>query len=387
MLNKLRMLTPGPTPLPDRVRFAMARDMIHHREPSFVALFSQVQQRLGQLFGTAQPVIPLTASGSGAMSAAVANLFREGEAVIVVVGGQFGERWMEICKAQGVKTYPISVEWGESVTVEAVAQALDAHPDARGILVQVSETSTGVMHPVKELAALTAKRDVLLVADGVSSISLSPCPMDEWGLDVLLTGSQKGLLLPPGLSFIALSAKAWKKAESFPCRDYYFNLVSERDNNEKSQTHFTPAISLLYGLHESLEMLFEDGLEAVYKKQWALANMARAGATAIGLEPFAKTSFAWGLTSVALPAGINSGPLLAHMAERHGVVMASGMGKIKERYIRIGHMGWVDWADLAAGLYALSSSFIALGGHSGSRNYLETALAAYESALTDPLPM
>ena len=387
MLNKLRLLTPGPTPLPDRVRLAMARDMIHHRKPEFKKLLNEVQGNLRELFGTTEPVITLASSGSGAMTAAVANLFHEGEAVIVIEGGKFGQRWTEICQTLGVKAYPIAVTWGEAVTVAAVENALDAHPDARGLLVQVSETSTGVMHPVKELAALARARDVLLVADGVSSVSISPCPMDEWGLDALLTGSQKGLLLPPGLAFIALSPKAWAKAEAVGCRDYYFNLVQERDNLAKDQTSFTPPITLLYGLHESLNILFEDGLETIYRKHWALTRMTRAGIAALGLLPFVQTNYTWGLTSVALPDGTPSSLLLAHAAERYGVVMATGMGALKESYMRIGHMGWVDWPDIAAGLYALAASFTAMGGHTGSRNYMELALAAYEAGLTEPLPL
>jgi len=285
-----------------------------------------------------------------------------------------------------VKTVTLSVPWGESAKVADVEKLLNENPTASGILVQVSETSTGVMHPVRELAALAAGRGVLLVADGVSAVSISPCPMDAWGIDCLLTGSQKGLLLPPGLSFIALSRRAWAKAESIPCRDFYFNLVKERDNLAQDQTNFTPAINLLYGLHESLDMLLENGLETVFKKQWALTRMARTGIAAMGFELLAKTNYTWGLTSFLLPVGVSSGPLLAHAASRYGVVMAAGMGHQKDCAVRLGHMGWVDFADVAAGLYATAASFAALGGHIGTRDYLEQALAAYETALADGLP-
>ncbi|MCC8193647.1 MAG: alanine--glyoxylate aminotransferase family protein [Deltaproteobacteria bacterium] len=386
MLHKTRLLTPGPTQLPDRVRLAMAHDMVHHRKPSFKQLMHTVQENLQTLFGTAQPVITLTASGSGAMTAAVANLFTAGETVITIEGGKFGERWGGICDSLHVNTAKLSVPWGESAAVSDVEALLDATPAASGILVQVSETSTGAMHPIKELAALAKKRNVLLGADGVSAVSISPCPMDEWGIDCLLTGSQKGLLLPPGLSFIALSPKAWEKAESIPCRDFYFNLVRERDQLAQDQTNFTPAINLLYGLNESLLMLLEDGLETVFRKQWALTRMARTGLAAMGFELLAKGHYTWGLTSFLLPAGITSGPLLAHAAEAYGIVMAAGMGHQKEHVVRLGHMGWVDLADVAAGLYATAASFRALGGHIGMRDYLEQALAAYEKALINGLP-
>lgn len=387
MLNKPRLLTPGPTPMPERVRLVMARDMIHHRKPAFKKLLAEVQIWLQELFGTSQPVLPLAASGTGAMVAAVSNLFSPGDTVLAVEGGKFGERWAGICAAQGITVVPLKVEWGKAVTVEAVQKALEEHPEIRGVLMQISETSTGAQHPVREVAAVTRSKDVLLVADGISSVSISPCPMDEWGVDALLTGSQKGLMLPPGLALVALSCRAWKKAESIPNRDFYFNLVKERNSIAKDQTAFTPAVGLLSGLHESLLMISEaGGVDTVYRKQWALTCMARTGVRALGFELYAKEHYTWGLTSLLLPAGVRSGALLGHAAERHGVIMAAGMEHMQDSVIRIGHMGWVDWADIAAGLHALASAYTALGGHIGSRDYLEQALTAYENALVEGYP-
>ncbi|MDL2272322.1 alanine--glyoxylate aminotransferase family protein [Desulfovibrio sp. OttesenSCG-928-I05] len=365
---------------------AMAREMVHHRKPPFKALLGEVQEGLQELFGTTNEVITLAASGTGAMQAAVTNLFQPGETVLVVEGGKFGERWNGVCAAAGVKTIVFPVAWGGAADPEAVREVIDKNPEIRGVLLQISETSTGAMHPVRELAAVTRERDVMLVADGVSSISISPCPMDAWGIDCLLTGSQKGLMLPPGLSFIALSDRAWKLAESRQTRDYYFDLPQERRLCAKGQTAYTPAISLLYGLRESLALFREAGLESIYRKQWALTCLARTGIAALGFELLAKEHFTWGLTSLLLPAGIGSGPLLAHAAEHYGVIMASGMGYQTENVIRVGHMGWVDWADVTAGLHALAGSFTALGGHIGAENYLESALKAYENALAGPLP-
>lgn len=386
MMHKIRLLTPGPTLLPERVRLAMARDMIHHRKPEFKKLVRTVRERLRELFGTQEPVITLTASGSGAMTAAVANLFAAGETVLSIEGGKFGERWGHICASLGVNVVRIPLPWGESADVSAVAGALDANPGVSGILVQVCETSTGAVHPVRELAALAKKYDALLVADGVSAVSISPCPMDAWGIDCLLTGSQKGLLLPPGLSFIALSQKGWRKAESMPCRDFYFDLRAERDSLAKDETHFTPAISLLYGLDESLAILFENGLKSVYDRQWALTRMTRTAVAAMGFDLLAKTGFAWGLTAVRLPNGVSSGPLLAHAAEKYGVIMAAGLGHLKDTVVRVGHMGWVDFADVSAGLYALAAAYRSLGGHIGCRDYLEMGYAAYEEALLEGHP-
>jgi aspartate aminotransferase-like enzyme len=252
---------------------------------------------------------------------------------------------------------------------------------------QVSETSTGVLHPVRDIAAVTRDTDVLLVADGISSVGISPCPMDAWGVDALLTGSQKGLMLPPGLSLLALSARAWKKAESIPNRDYYFNLIRERDSNAKGESAYTSAVSLLLGLRESLNILMEEGVETIFRKQWALTRMARTGITELGFELFAKEHFTWGLTSLLVPAGFESGSMLRYASERYGITMAAGMEHMKNTAIRLAHMGWVDWADIAAALRALAGAFTALGGRVGSRDYLEQALTAYDDALREGPPM
>ncbi|MFV0421903.1 pyridoxal-phosphate-dependent aminotransferase family protein [Oleidesulfovibrio sp.] len=382
MLNKPRMLTPGPTPIPDSVRLVMAQDMIHHRKPAFKAIMAETQQRLKPLFGTAQPVLPLSCSGSGAMTAAVTNLFSAGEKVLVVEGGKFGERWTSIARSQGLNPVVIEVPWGQAVSPQAVADVLSAHSDAAGILVQCSETSTGAMHPVREIAAITSKTDALLVVDGISSVGLSPCPMDEWGVDCLLTGSQKGLMLPPGLALIALSERAWAKAATVTPSCFYFNLQGERKNVENNQTLFTTPVSLVVGLHESMRLYAEAGLENIFRKQWALTQMTRTGVKAMGLSPLVEEGYAWGLTSVLMPEGIDASKVIAHAAEHFGVVLAGGQDHLKGRIIRIGHMGWLDWADIAAGLHAIAESFRACGGYIGCRDYLEQALHAYHEALS-----
>jgi len=386
MLNKYRLLTPGPTPLPERIRLAMARDMIHHRKPDFKAILAEVQKGMGALFGTTQVVIPLSSSGTGSMVAAVCNLFLPGEKVLVVNGGKFAERWIDICKMHQVTPVMLNVPWGQAATAAAVAVALDADKEIRGVLLQHSETSTGAQHPVQEIAAVTRSRDALLVVDGISAVSITPCPMDAWGIDCLVTGSQKGLMLPPGLAFIALSERAWAKAEKVPPRNFYFNLQKERASNAKGETCFTPPVSLFVGLVESLRMFDEVGIEAIYRKQWALTMLTRTSVRALGLTLFAPEHFAWGLTSVLLPEGIDSVRLIAHAAEKYGVVMAAGQDELKKRMVRIGHMGWVDYADLAAGIHALAGSYTAAGGHLGCRNYLEQGLDAYWAALEQGYP-
>lgn len=391
MLNKIRLLTPGPTPLPERVRLVLARDMIHHRKSEFKAIMGRVQERLRVLFGTAGTVLPLSCSGTGAMTAAVYNLFAPGEKVLVVDAGKFGQRWTQIAASRGLETVVLDVPWGHAVDPAAVAAALKADPGIAGVLIQLSETSTGVLHPVREVAKITRESDALLLVDGISGVGLSPCPLDDWGLDCLLTGSQKGLMLPPGLALLALSERAWKKAESVTPGCFYFNVLKERAQLEKGQTLFTSPVGLIMGLDESLDMLLENGLEAVYAKQWALTMLTRAGARAMGLELFAPKDFAWGITSVLLPQGVDGVEVLRLAMEKHGVCMAGGQDQLKGRIVRVGHMGWVDWADVAAGLHALERGLTEAGGFCGARDYLEQALAAYRAALAgrpgEPLPL
>ena len=382
MLNKPRLLTPGPTPIPERVRLVMAQDMIHHRKSAFKEAMQRMQPQLQALFGTATPVLPLSCSGTGAMTAAVHGLLQPGDKVLVVEGGKFGERWREIAQTRGCEVLSLTVPWGQAVRPDEVRDALDKDKGIRAVLMQLSETSTGVLHPVQEVAAITRARDVLLLADGISAVGLSPCPMDSWGVDCLLTGSQKGLMVPPGLALLALSERAWAKAQNVPQSCFYFNLCQERDNVEKGQTLFTSPVSLILGLAESLDMLMEAGLDAVYRKQWALTLMARQGLTALGLELFVRENFAWGITSVLLPQGVDGTRVVQEAAQRYGVIMAGGQDHLKGRIVRLGHMGWVDWADLAAGLHALAQSVALVGGYSASRDYLEQALAAYHAGLT-----
>jgi aspartate aminotransferase-like enzyme len=240
-----------------------------------------------------------------------------------------------------------------------------------------------VLHPIQEIGEQIRKRDVLLVVDGISAVGISPCPMDAWGIDCLLTGSQKGLMLPPGLAFISLSERAWKQVEQVKPKNFYFNLLKERENVEKRQTLFTPGIGLLVGLAKSLEHFEGERLNQIFRKQWALTMMARAGISAVGLELLALERFTWGLTSLLLPPGIDASAVLEIMAREYGVVAAGGQGDMKEKMIRLGHMGHVDWSDLLAGLYALRESYVACGGYSGCRDYLEQAMEAYQQALAD----
>ena len=379
LLNKARLLTPGPTPLPEQVRLALAKDAVHHREHAFSDLLLKVEEQLKVLFGTSEPVLPLASSGTGAMTAAVDSLFAPGDKVIVINAGKFGERWSMIARARGLQVVELCYEWGLAANPEDIEACLEENRDARGLFVQLSETSTGVLHPVKDIAAKLKNTGAMLIVDGISGVGICPCPMDEWGIDCLITGSQKGLMLPPGLAFIALSPRAWKKAEQVSPQCYYFDLIQERANCEKNQTHYTSPISLLVGLHEALTMLLEFGMDNIFKKQWALTQMARTGLSAMGLELFVKEEgrYTWGLTSIRMPDSMPAGPIVAKAYKDCSVILTAGQGDLKEKVIRLAHMGWVDWADLAAGLHALAWSL----PEKPEGAYLEKALEAYHKAL------
>lgn len=376
MRNKLRLLTPGPTPLPEEVKLALGRDMIHHRKAAFREIMAKTQRQLRILFDSPTPVLPLACSGTGAMTAAVYSLFQPGQQVLVVEAGKFGQRWTAIAQARGLEVVRIQVEWGKSVTPAQIEEALRKNPAIIGVLVQLSETSTGALNPVREIAEIMQGNPALLVVDGISAVGISPCPMAAWSIDCLLTGSQKGLMLPPGLALLSLSPRAWQIADNTPPGCFYFNLVKERENLEKGQTNFTTPVNLIIGLEASLDLILKNGLDAVYAKQWALTMLVRTGLAALGLELFVKENFAWGVTSALMPAGIDGQAVLKICEQDFGIVMAGGQDQLEGRIIRFGHMGWVDWGDCLAGLCALAYA-LKKCGHAPGADFAEPAMAAY----------
>ena len=381
MFSKPRLFTPGPTLIPEEVKLEMAKEMLHHRKVDFKRIYSEVQEKLKILFGTAQPVLILTSSGTGAMQAAVSNLFSPKEKVLVVVGGKFGKRWKEIAQVFDLVPVLLEVEWGNAVKVDQIDEKLKQHPDIKGVLVQASETSTGVLHPVKEIGDLLKDKEALLVVDGISAVGVSPCPMDKWHVDCLITGSQKGLMVPPGLSMISLSEKAWEKAKKVKKRDFYFDLLGERKKCIDNQTLFTPSVVLIRGLDKALDLILKNGLEGIYKKQWALTCMVRKGVVDMGLEPMVKENFTWGLTSVFLPEGIDGQGILKILAEDYNVIIAGGQENLKGKIIRIGHMGNVDWMDLLGALCALKEVLQRECDLKIKPNFLEEAFDCYVAAI------
>jgi len=361
-MPRYRLLTPGPVAVPERVRLAMAHTLLHHRAPAFQPVFKEVRTNLKRVFQTEQEVLVLASSGTGAMEAAVANTLSPGDKAIVVRGGKFGERWSELCASFGVETENVDVEYGKAVDPAAVRAAFERAPDARALLVQASETSTGVYHPVQELAQIAREApERMIILDGISAIGVHDIPMDEWGLDVVVSGSQKSWLLPPGLAFIALSERAVQAVRTSKNARYYFDLRSELDNQLENQTAYTPAVSLIVGLREALEMILTEGLDAVFARHEALARATRAAMEALGLELLAADSPSFACTAVNVPKGVDGKAIVKHLRDRYGVILAGGQGKLAGNIFRIGHMGDVDSFDTIAAIAALEMALADLG--------------------------
>jgi aspartate aminotransferase-like enzyme len=357
---KKYLLAPGPTPVPPEVLLAMAQPIIHHRTPQFEAVVAEVRDGLRQLFQTQQDVLMLASSGTGAMEAAVTNLTSPGDRVLVVNGGKFGERWGKIAASYGLTVDELKVEWGKAVEPEAVRRALDRHPDTRLVLTQSSETSTTVLHPIDRVAAVTRERDTLLVVDGITAVGVLDLPMDRLGIDVLITGSQKALMLPPGLGFIALSERAWRATAGARCPRFYFDLPRERANQAKETTAWTPAISLIFGLQAALEIMLGEGLPAIFARHELLARATRAGVKALGLELVAPGAPSPATTGVYLPAGV-SGKVVGYLRDQIGVTFAGGQDQLKGKIVRIAHLGYADLFDVIQALGAFEMGLATFG--------------------------
>ena len=353
-MDKRYLFSPGPTMLPPRVLLKMAEPIMHHREPEFERIFEEVRKGLKALFQTKNEVLIFTSSGTGAMEASVSNLLSKGDKALVVRGGKFGERWGEICKAYGIEFIPIDVEWGRAAEPGRIQEILASDRSIRVVYIQATETSTGVVHPMKEIAEIVKKYDdAVLVVDAITGIGVLDMPMDRWGLDVVISGSQKALMLPPGLSFAAVSDKAWKWVERSNLPKYYFDFKKELKSVQKNQSAYTPAISLFVALREALRMMEEEGLEAIFRRHEKLARATRAAVRALGLELYAPGSPSPGLTAVKVPAGIDGVKLQKLFFERFGITVAEGQNRAKGKIIRIAHLGYYERLDMIMVISAL----------------------------------
>jgi aspartate aminotransferase-like enzyme len=360
-MKKYQLMAPGPTPVPSEVLLAMAQPIIHHRTPEYEALFVEVRAGLKRLFQTAQDVIPLACSGSGALEAAVVNTLSAGDTAIVVVAGKFGERWVELCRAYGVEVIELAAPFGETVPAARVAEALKAHPGARAVLVQHSESSTGVLHDVRGYAAATRGHQALTIVDAVSSLGIANLEMDAWGVDVVVAGSQKGLMLPPGLGFCALSEKAWAASRTSRLPKYYFDLAAERKTLVKNEAHFTPAVPIVVGLRIVIQMLEREGLANVFRRHDRLARATRAGVEALGLSLFCRATPSPALTAVNAPPGVDSEAIVRAFSQSHNITIAGGQGEMKGTLFRLGHMGYAAEFDVITALAALEQVLADLG--------------------------
>lgn len=378
---KQYLLSPGPTPIPNEVALAMSETMIHHRTPQFNQVFDEARAGLKKLFGTKNDVLMLASSGTGAMEASVANLFSPGDKVLVINGGKFGERWLNIANAYGLSPFEMKVEWGQAVKVADVEKQLKANPDIQGVMIQASETSTTVLHPIEEIAKLT-KNGPLFLVDGVTAVGVVPLPLDEWDIDVLVTGSQKALMLPPGLGFIALSDRAWEKSKTAKLPRFYFDLNLERKNQQKGSGAFTPAVSLIFGLRASLRMIEREGLANVYARHDRLCRATRAAATALGLKLLAPEEPSPAATGIYLPNGIDADAVLDYLRDRMNVTLAEGQDQLKGKAIRIAHIGYMGAFDVITAIAALEMALRKFGAEIP----FGRGVAAAQEVLMEALP-
>jgi aspartate aminotransferase-like enzyme len=353
------LLAPGPTPVPPVVLQAMAQPMMHHRTPEYEALFAEVRRDLRTLFQCKNEVLMFAASGTGAMEGAVVNTLSPGDHIIVVQGGKFGERWAEICQAYGLHVLAVTVPYGKSVEPAMVAEALRRAPGTKIVLATHSETSTGAIHDIHALAGIVRGTDALLVVDAITSLGVMDLPMDSWGVDIVVSGSQKALMLPPGLAFAALSDKAWARVPEARLPKFYFNFAKERKAIAENQSAYTPAVSLVVGLRESLRLILSEGLPIVFARHDRLARATRAGVQALGLTLFAEHPGA-ACTAVGAPHGIDGGAVVKGMRKR-GITIAGGQGSMKGKIFRISHMGYVDAFDILTALGGLEMVLADLG--------------------------
>jgi aspartate aminotransferase-like enzyme len=360
-MKKYYLLAPGPTPIPPEVLQALSRPILHHRTPEFEALFARVRAGLAALLETRSEVIVLAASGTGAMEAAVVNLLSAGDEAIVLRCGKFGERWAELCAAFGVRVHALEAPYGETVEPDRVAEALRAHPAAKALFATQSETSTGVLEDIRAFAALTRETDTRCVVDAVSSFGAVACPMDAWGVDVVVTGSQKGLMCPPGLAFIAMNERAWRAAARATLPRFYWDLRIERTWQAKRQTQFTPAVSLLMGLDVAIGLLEAEGFPNVYRRHQRLAAAARAGAEALGLTLFPRATPSPAVTAIVAPPGVDGETVVRAYGEEHNITIAGGQGSMKGKIFRLAHLGYVGEYDVIVGLAALERVLARLG--------------------------
>lgn len=347
-VKKQRLLTPGPTPLLPRALHAMMASDIHHRTQDFIQLYPRVLSDLKEVYGTQNDVLITVSSGTGAMEAAVSNFFSDGDKVIVLSAGKFGERWVELAKAYRLNAVVLTAEYGQAVAPERVAGALKENPDAKGVFFQASETSTGVAHDVRAIGELVKQTPALCIVDAITGLGTMPLDIDGWGLDIVIGGSQKAFMIPPGLAFISVSPKAWAQNETAKLPRLYFDLRREKKMADKGESAWTPNVSHILALAEALAYIKQIGMAKLVENAQLLARATRAAAVELGLELFAPDSPSSSVTAIKAPAGMDSGEIVKAFRNQFGSIIANGQGSMKGRIFRIAHLGYFDFADLFA---------------------------------------
>ncbi|HTR97514.1 MAG TPA: alanine--glyoxylate aminotransferase family protein [Candidatus Acidoferrales bacterium] len=372
-----RLFTPGPVEIPIRILRAMSQVPPHHRTDVFRATYQAVTRDLAWLHETAGEVLMLAASGTGAMEACVVNLLAPGEKALTIVGGKFGERWANIGKAYGVPNEVVTVEWGRAVDPGEVEKRLAADPAITTVFATQSETSTGALHDVRALAQVTRGKGRRLVVDAITGVGVHPLPQDAWGVDVVVTGSQKGLMAPPGIATVSLAPWALDAIEGARLPRFYFDLRKARKSLPAGESAFTPAVSLIFAVQEALAMMKEEGLANVHQRHARLAAATRAGAQALGFTLFAKSP-ANSVTAIEPPAGVDASAVIKRLREVHGITVAGGQDHMKGKMLRIGHMGAYDLSDIYVLLGALEECVGACGRPASGAT--EAARRAWEAA-------
>jgi aspartate aminotransferase-like enzyme len=359
-MSKPRLLTPGPTEVPESALLSMARQVTHHRTPEFLALLGEVFAGLKYVFATENDVLLLTSSGTGAMEAAVVNLVPQGGKAIVLESGKFAERWRKIAEVFGIEVVRYEVPWGEPFEPKHLARLLQENPDTVAVFGTLMETSTGVGHDIEAIGRVVGPSKALFVVDGISGAGAMECRTDAWGIDVLVVGSQKALMTPPGLAFVTVSPAAWRQIETIHRPAFYFDLLAYRKALADSDTPYTPAIPLVKALAESLRAIRSEGIEQVWAKTRVLAQAMRAGIESLGLR-LTTAQPADGMTAVFFPEGLDGKLFLSRLQIRFGIKLAGGQGPLKGRIFRIAHMGASDELDIISSLAAIELVLAEMG--------------------------
>jgi len=349
---KPRLFTPGPTPVPEETLLELAKPVTYHRSAEAKAILAEVSEDLKYVFQTQQPVYTLTCSGTGGMEAAVSNALAVGEKAILCTAGRWGERWRGVLKAFGANIVAVEVPYGKAVTPEMLDTALKANPDAKAVFTTLSETSTGVGHDLEAFGKIVAGTDALLAVDGISGLGAMECRTDAWNLDLVVTGSQKALMMPPGLAFICASAKAWKKIDATPVRSFYFDLRRYRKSLLESDTPFTPGNTLIRAQRASLKRIRAEGIENLWTRHTRIAGATRAAVEAMGLKVFAERPNS-ALTVITVPAGIDGSATLKALEKKYGYKLADGQDAMKGQIWRLSHMGYTDAFEVLGAVAAL----------------------------------